>query len=473
MGKRGGETFISPEQQREQIEGWATLRSVRIVNWETDLDRTGTKLVRPGLDRILQRVESGATGGIAVARVSRLSRAGVADALKLVERVIDQGGTLAIVDLGIDPTTPFGEFGLTLMLALARMESRRIGEMWLDARTRAVERGVHISGQAPTGYVRREDGKLEPDPSVAHFVGEAFQRRAAGASWKAIADWLTEEGIPTLRGAPAWTVATVSTVIRNRVYLGEARSGDIVKVGAHPPLVDEQTWLAANQRRGERRPSTGNASGMLSGILRCAGCSFALKPSMGRTRHGKLRREYRCRPDKAVGRCPSPASVSAEPVEAAVVEAFFRDYGDLFAEHHRRTDEREEIRRRLEASKAELSATLDARLIEALGGSEADAYLDTVRRRREAVEADEAALAQLDDSGLDLPSPTDLKRDWENRTLQQKRLLIGSAYDSIFLRRARNPREAPVGRLRFFTVGTGPPVPIRGKRGTIRSVDVD
>ena len=34
-------------------------------------------------------------------------------------------GQLAILDLGIDPATEFGEFGLTILPALARMQWRR------------------------------------------------------------------------------------------------------------------------------------------------------------------------------------------------------------------------------------------------------------------------------------------------------------------------------------------------------------
>lgn len=475
VGKRKHrpESFISPEQQREQIEGWAKLRSVTIANWETDLDKPGPKLSRPGLDKILGRVARGETGGIAVAKINRLSRAGVADALKLVEQIVEQGGTLAAVDLGIDPTTPFGEFGLTIMLGLARMESRRIGEMWLDARTRAVDRGVHISGHEPLGYLRGETGVLYPDPSTSWSVTEAFKLRAARESWKVIADWLTEEGVPTRHGAPQWTIATVRTMIRNRVYLGEARSGDLVKVGAHEPLVDEQTWLAANRPGGISYAPSGSTAGMLSGIVRCAGCSFALKPATRRTREGKIRREYKCRPDKAAGRCPSPASATAEPLEAFVVERFFERFGDMSAQARKRSSERTALEARHAASKAELTAALSGSLAEALGGEDSDLFIETVRQRREAAEAAEEAVLAVEDPLADLPAPTDLHADWENRTLQQKRALVGTGFDAIFLRRARSPRE-PVGdRLRFFTSGTAPPLPVRGQRSEIRSVDVD
>lgn len=475
VGKRKHrpESFISPDVQREQIEGWAKLRGVTIANWETDLDQPGPKLSRPGFDRILARIESGATEGIAVARIDRLSRASVIEALKMVEEIIDHGGTLASIDLGIDPTTTFGEFALTILLALARMESRRIGEMWLDARTRAVDRGVHISGHTPAGYLRHDNGRLYPDPSTSWAVRQAFEMRAAGDSWKGIADWLTEEGIATAHGAPRWTIATVRTVIRNRVYLGEARSGDIVNLNAHDALVDERTWQAANVPRGAKRGASGKAAGMLSGILRCSGCSFALKPSMGKTRHGKPRREYRCRPDKAAGRCPSPASVSAKPVEEAVTARFFESYGEMYASFNARSEDRTEVEEGLAKAQAERAAVLDGRLGEALGGEDSDTFLQVVRERQEAVEREEERLAELEDDPAALPDPTTLRGDWENMSLQDRRSLIGSGYGAIFVRRARSPREPAVDRLRFFAPGETPPLPVRGQRGDIRSVDVD
>ncbi len=77
----------------------------------------------------------------------------MADALKLVEQINAAGGSIAAVDLGIDPTTPFGEFGMTIMLALARMERRRISDQWQSVKAKAVERGAAV-GVTPLGYAR-------------------------------------------------------------------------------------------------------------------------------------------------------------------------------------------------------------------------------------------------------------------------------------------------------------------------------
>jgi len=82
-----------------------------------------------------------------------ISRLGTADALKLVERITQAGGSIAAIDLGIDPATPFGEFGTTLMLALAHMERRRLTDLvfepksrhLLPLRRRGVPRGISQS----------------------------------------------------------------------------------------------------------------------------------------------------------------------------------------------------------------------------------------------------------------------------------------------------------------------------------------
>ena len=79
-----------------------------------DLDQSGGKLDRPGLNALLARIRAGETDGVIVSKLDRLSRLGVVDALRLVEEITEAGGSIAAVDLGIDPTTPFGEFGMTI-----------------------------------------------------------------------------------------------------------------------------------------------------------------------------------------------------------------------------------------------------------------------------------------------------------------------------------------------------------------------
>ena len=171
---REGPSFISPDVQRSKIEAWAAMREVEISALHQDMDVSGGQISRPGLDALLERIESGKTGGVVVARLDRLSRLGVGDALKLVERISDDGGEVAAIDVGIDPKTPVGKFARTLMLALAQMERERIGESWQIAQERAIERGVPVS-RTPYGYRKAENGSLEPDPVDSPRIIAAFQ----------------------------------------------------------------------------------------------------------------------------------------------------------------------------------------------------------------------------------------------------------------------------------------------------------
>src|SRR5690348_4805918 len=75
---RDGESFISPEVQREQIKASGKLRGVEVAAWHEDLDQSGGLVDRPGLDPLLARIESGETEGVIVAKLDRLSRLVVA-----------------------------------------------------------------------------------------------------------------------------------------------------------------------------------------------------------------------------------------------------------------------------------------------------------------------------------------------------------------------------------------------------------
>ncbi len=77
---RTGESFISPELQRRQIAAWATMKGVEIVAWEEDLDVSGGRRDRPGLDRFMDALRAATT----VADVTR--------AVELIGRIRVEAG---------------------------------------------------------------------------------------------------------------------------------------------------------------------------------------------------------------------------------------------------------------------------------------------------------------------------------------------------------------------------------------------
>ena len=473
---RSGDSFISPGEQKARIQAWARSQGHSIGRWHEDLDQPGSKADRPGLIAAMERIESGASKGLVVARLDRFGRS-VQDSANLLARIRAADGVLCTVAEGIDTSGYMGKFLADLFAALGELELARIRENWNTARKSAVARGIHVSGRVPTGYRRGENRVLEPDPRTAPAIRELFRRRAAGQSWTQLCRFLEESGVVTPWGNERWVVASVGSVVRNRVYLGEARAGSIVNPDAHEPIVSLPEWNAANAARGVHPGRSGRGTGLLSGLLRCAGCSYAMKPAMGKTRHGKAFLEYRCKPDKAGGRCPAPASVKATVIEPFVLPRLLE-----FAERARaRTTEAEgndgDLDAAIGAAEAERDAALDERLAEALGGPQSEAYLRTVESRQVKVEALLEERSERDSERQPAEIEADLRSVWEDLTLEDRRRILHSVFDSVFVWRTpdagRNGKFPIEARTRLFLAGEGPPVPRRGQRGTIRTLPLD
>ena len=381
VGKRKKKpaAFISPGEQKKRMKGWAQSQGHTIAKWHEDLDQPGSKANRPGLIAAMERIESGATGGLVVARLDRFGRS-VQDSANLLARIRAADGVLCTVAEEIDTSGYMGKFLADLFAALAELELARIRDNWEVARKSAVARGIHVSGRVPTGYRREgEDRILEADPHAAPAIRELFALRAAGRSWTQLARFLEEKGVVTPWENEHWTVASVASIIHNRVYLGEARAGDIVNAEAH--RADRHPRRVERREQGARRPSRplGQSTGLLSGLLRCGGCSYAMKAKVGKTRHGKDFLEYGCKPDKAGGRCPAPASVKASVIEPFVLPHLF-DFAKSAKARTRDEEDGNSLDAEIAEAEAERDAALDERLAQALGGPQSETYLPHSRK---------------------------------------------------------------------------------------------
>src|SRR5215218_6670949 len=205
------EDSVSIAQQQEKIEAWASLRGVRVGRWHTDRDTSGSTLERPALSDALERIKSGATEGIIVSDLSRLSRANVGDALKMFSLIHDDyGGTVVVVDLGgesVDPTTPTGEAIITIMLAMARLEWRMTAAKIEEGKRAAAREGKWLN-RPPVGYTVDDNGFLEPSDE-APLVREIYKRVAADGLDPAL-DWLGREKGAGADPARRWTRAWIT-----------------------------------------------------------------------------------------------------------------------------------------------------------------------------------------------------------------------------------------------------------------------
>lgn len=157
-----------------------------------------------------------------------------------------------------------------------------------------VMRGLPVS-VAPVGY-KMVDGKYEPS-AEADFIRGIFADFVAGEGYKNLAIKYTDMGLRTTRGNPLDN-RFIEYVLRNPVYVGKIRwctdgrgasrrdydnENNIIVDGQHQPLIDVETWDAAQSRiaelrrlyRKHQRPCQSKEF-MLKGLLRCSACGSTL-----------------------------------------------------------------------------------------------------------------------------------------------------------------------------------------------------
>ena len=438
---RGGESFISPEVQRQKIEGWAQLHGVEIVRWWEELDQSGRKRDRPMFQEALARCERGESGGIVVARLDRFARSAV-DALESIKRLNVAGARLVSVEDNFDGSTPMGRFAIGILTLIAELELERITESWDTAVSEAVKRGVHISARVPVGYRKLGKGKgLEPVEPAASVVAEVFRKRAVGASYTDLARFLERQGVLPSTGNPHWSSSGVVTLLKNRVYLGEARSGKAVNRTAHTAIVTRAEFDAAQAARSVLpTPKAALASeALLKGLARCAGCGHTLKITGAHlSSAGRRVPNYYCHGRYANGLCPARATIIAtklDPYVEKTVLAALRAQGGPLAQALAASEQLEAAHRAVDEAEHELALYLEADLISVVGQ---EAFRRGVETRQRAVDTARATLSELQrqsELGEDLASG-DLLQAWPTLTVQEKRLLLHGLLDRVVVARA-------------------------------------
>lgn len=184
--------------QRAAIEREVAHRGWELVEECTDAAMSGRSLSgRPALDRALGAVEGGEAEVLVVAKLDRLSRS-LLDFAALMARAQKGGWNLVALDLGIDLSTPAGEFLANVMASAAQWERRIIGQRTREALAVRRAQGVRLG---------------RPVTLSSEVSARIGSLRREGATLTGIATVLNDEGIPTAQGGGRWHPSTVRAVL--------------------------------------------------------------------------------------------------------------------------------------------------------------------------------------------------------------------------------------------------------------------
>lgn len=200
---------VSTDEQVGSGLGLAAQRATLLAEaerrgWQLELveedGRSGKDLNRPVLSDALDRLDRHQADVLVVAKLDRLSRS-VRDFGAVLERAGKRGWSVVCLDLGVDTTTPVGEFTANVVASASQYERRLIGQRTRDALAAKKAAGVRLG---------------RPQALSEDVVARIVRMRRDGRTFRAIAGQLQDDGVPTARGGATWHASTVKAVCESQ-----------------------------------------------------------------------------------------------------------------------------------------------------------------------------------------------------------------------------------------------------------------
>ena len=352
----------------------------------------------------------------------------------------------------IDRRTVGGRITFGVLAVLAEAQSDELSAVMRDKWLNEARKGRHV-GPVPCGYDRGPDGHLVPNADAPAAAAAFALYRQADRSYRNVAQELNAQGYTN--GGKPFTTAGVEELLKNPCYIGTVRCGAYEHPGAHPPLIDQETWDAVQAciaRRGARVVSVrppGEVPGLLVDLAQCAHCGAKMwyQGRAGRSSY------YRCSSVINGGVCgASMARADAvEPIVLATLAALSLP-GDWLA------DAAEELRRMVRPVRSVPQAAPIDQRIKRLArlyqdGLKTDQEYETELAALRAQAGQPAAVEPIDTAAL-LASALRLLNDvpalLAEAPLRQRRAVVVQCIEQVYLKRRDVVLIRPVGILAPF-----------------------
>ena len=275
-----------------------------------DRDKSGyTFEQRDGYQRMRRRLMGHQIDILIVKDFSRFSRRNSRGLVEL-EDLRDAGARIISIGDGIDYPNDDDWLKIQFQFLINEMPVTDTSKKVRAVVKRRQEDGKWICA-APYGYIVTPNQQFEIVPTEAEIIRIVFEKYIGGWGYMRIANYLTEEGIPTPRMSEKarvemtgkeyhrackqeWSIITIQGILTNDFYIGTLRQGKyyrkkingkdvkrdedehIVIENHHQPIVDYRTFALAKEMMARR--TTNDYHGIkknenaYTGFLKCGDC---------------------------------------------------------------------------------------------------------------------------------------------------------------------------------------------------------
>jgi site-specific DNA recombinase len=266
--------------QEKKARDFAHTQGLSVLHVFTDAGASARTADRPQLQAMLAfcRKNKNKFKHVIVADLSRLAR-NVADQGTLIAELAELGLRLRSVDESSLQDDATGKLGKNIIGAFSQFFSDSLSERTKFRMAAAVKQGRFV-WKAPLGYLN-VNKTLRVDPERAALIRKGFE--LVGTGNYTADDTLrsvTALGLRTARGLKV-SRQTWHMILRNPLYKGWVKSGDLQVRGIHPSIVSEQLFssvqeVLAGRSKAAKTRQVLNPEFPLRQIVRCAKCGKGL-----------------------------------------------------------------------------------------------------------------------------------------------------------------------------------------------------
>ena len=313
------------------------------VYTDEGISGTNTKR-REGFKEMIADALAGKIDLIVTKSVSRFARNTV-DSLVTIRKLKEKGVECYFEKEGIYTFDSKGELLITIMSSLVQEESRSISENITWGQRKSFADGkIHLAYKHFLGYKKGEDGRpaiVEEEAVVVRLIYRLF---LDGKTQAGICRYLEDLEIPSPSGKAKWSKTTVTSILTNEKYKGDAllqksftvdflqkktkpNEGEVPQYyveGSHPAIIEPDEWDHV-QAEFARRKELGNAysgKSVLSAKLVCEDCGGFFGSKVWHSTDRYRRTVWQCNNKfKGGERCLTP-TVDTETVQQLFIKAY-------------------------------------------------------------------------------------------------------------------------------------------------------